>query len=106
MVIPEEIEPPLLPELEADLELPDPSHRVTGKTAPPERVGSAGEAAIVKVEAKTRETMVDEILGHPKVLSLASSKGPKVRPQVDSQDDSVYRLFGVVQHGGVLVCPR
>ena len=63
VVIPEEIEPPLLPELEADLELPDPSHRVTGKTAPPERVGSAGEVAIAKVDTKTCQTMVDEILG-------------------------------------------
>ena len=84
MVILEQIEPPLLPELEADLELPDPSHRVTGKTAPPERVGSACEAV------------------HPKAVSLVESKGPKVRHQADSQDDSVYRLLGVFQHGGVV----
>ena len=102
VVIPEEIEPPLLPELEADLELPDPSHRVTGKTAPPERVGSAGEAAIAKVDTKARQTMVDEILGHSKVVSLVGSKAPKVRPQADSQEDSVYRLLGVFQHGGVV----
>ena len=96
MVIPEESEPPLLPELEADLELPDPSHQVTGKTAPPERVGSAAEAAVAKMDTKTRQAMVDEILGHSKVVSLVGSKAPKVRPQADSQDDSVYRLFGVV----------
>ena len=102
VVIPEEIEPPLLPELEADLELPDPSHRVTGKTAPPEGVGSAGEAAIAKMDTKTRQTMVDEILGHSRVVSLVGSKAPKVRPQADSQEDSVYRLLGVFQHGGVV----
>ena len=49
-----------------------------------------------------RQTMVDEILSHSKVVSLVGSKAPKVRPQADSQEDSVYRLFGVFQHGGVV----
>ena len=91
--------PHVLPELEAH-EL---ARRITGKTTPPGRdgtpPGSDGTAAVAVLGAATRQTMVAEILGHPKVESLA--KELREMPESKDQDGLLQRSLGAFQHGSV-----
>ena len=89
--------PHVLPELEAQ-EL---ARRITGNTTPPGRDGTPperdGTIAVAVLGATTRQTMVDEILGHPKVESLA-----KELREMQDQDGSLQRSLGAFQHGSVV----
>ena len=85
--------PHVLPELEAQ-EL---ARRITGKTTPP---GRDGTVAVAVLGATTRQTIVDEILGHPKVESLATELREK--PESKDQDGSLQRSLGAFQHGSVV----
>ena len=84
--------PHVLPELEAQ-EL---ARRITGKTTPP---GRDGTAAVAVLGATTRQTINDEILGHGKVESLATELHEK--PESKDQDGSLQRSLGAFQHGSV-----
>ena len=92
--------PHVLPELEAH-EL---ARRITGKTTPPGRDGTPpgrdGTVAVAVLGATTRQTIVDEILGHPKVESLA--KELREMPESKDQDGSLQRSLGAFQHGSVV----
>ena len=92
--------PHVLPELEAH-EL---ARRITGKTTPPGRDGTPpgrdGTVAVAVLGATTRQTMVDEILGHPKVES--SAKELREMPESKDQDGSLQRSLGAFQHGSVV----
>ena len=92
--------PHVLPELQAQ-EL---ARRITGKTTPPGRDGTPpgrdGTVAVAVLGATTRQTMVDEILGHPKVESLA--KELREMPESKDQDGSLQRSLGAFQHGSVV----
>ena len=94
------LSPHVLPELEAQ-EL---ARRITGKTAPPGRDGTPpgrdGTVAVAVLGATTRQTMVDEILGHPKVGSLATEL--REMPESKDQDGSLQRSLGAFQHGSVV----
>ena len=92
----------VVPELEAQ-EL---SRRITGKTTPPGKDGPPpgrdGTGAVAVLGATTRQTMVEEILGHPKVESLAVELREK--PESKDQDESLplQRSLGAFQHGSVV----
>ena len=92
--------PHVLPELEAH-EL---ARRITGKTTPPGRDGTPpgrdGTVAVAVLGATTRQTIVDEILGHPRVESLA--KELREMPESKDQDGSLQRSLGAFQHGSVV----
>ena len=75
--------PPVLPKLEAQ-EL---SRRITAKTTPP---GRDGTVAVAVLGATARQTMVEEILGNPRVESLATSE----KPESKNQDGSLQRSLG------------